>query len=203
MHDAHAAGTIRTLIPQPYRRFSTAACCSTSRCSGGRAGERSQLVGSITTAAAAASASARNGSGRARTSLRNAALICGVAAADGPATRNSAAGLRRGEAAQVGASAADERPARRVQPGSTPEHPPWPGHRGRGGLFARRPRARRRAPRRSRVRAPAGSGGRPRGGRLAYSNLLTETGQRMASSRAMMFTTQGGLTERDTADQRE
>ena len=72
---------------------------------------RSQLVGSITTAAAAASASARNGSGSAQSSLRSAALICGVAEADGPATRNS-----------VRASAA-VRPLRSV-PGSADERPP-------------------------------------------------------------------------------
>ena len=65
----------------------------------------------MTTADAAASASARNGSGRARTSLRSAALICGVADADGPATRNSVPRLGRGQPAQVRSRTAEQRPA--------------------------------------------------------------------------------------------
>ena len=71
---------------------SMTACWMASSCGGvGRAWfGRPQSAGSTTTAVDAASASGRNGSGRARTSLRNAALTSGVAADDGPATRNRA-----------------------------------------------------------------------------------------------------------------
>jgi hypothetical protein len=53
-------------------------------------GASSHPWGSTTSAEDAVSACIRNGSGSARTSLRNAACSCGLADDDGPAARNSA-----------------------------------------------------------------------------------------------------------------
>ncbi len=65
--------------------------------------------GSTTTAVDAACASARNGSGSARTSLRNAALSSGDVG-DGPGDEEQGAGLGRVQTAEIGAGAAEQFP---------------------------------------------------------------------------------------------
>ena len=82
----------RARYPRVTCWASTTARCTASSSGGVRRGAvgRSQPWGSTMTAVDAASAESRNGSGRARTSLRSAALTSGVAADAGPATRNRA-----------------------------------------------------------------------------------------------------------------